>query len=490
MLEQAHHSIGWRFKRAPWRRSAATALACTLLAATAGAATLPQPERVAAELRDKAMSGDNIAWSFVSEITTRFGPRPAGSSSEQRAAEWAAARLKALGFQNVHIETFPLTGWVRGEEHAQIVSGNPQPLSVVALGESPPTPPGGLEGDVVIFPTLDDLLAAPEGSLNGKIAMVSRKMVRLQDGGGYGPAVEARGVGPNEAAARGAIAFLLRSVGTDHNRLPHTGSTRYTDGRVPVPGFALSSPDADQIERLAALGEQVRVRLFSSASYVTDAHSQNVVADIPGVGKPQEVVLLGAHMDSWDQGTGAIDDAAGLAIITAAAKLIADQPHKPKRTVRVVLFGAEEVGQPAEPSSASGGHAYASTHEAELPMHVLAGESDFGADRIYAFGLPEGMAESEFSKSLLRVLTPIGVLASSAAFDDAGTDVGPSIEAGVPPFLLYQDGLRYFDLHHTANDTLDKIDHAQLDQNVAAWAVFAYLAAQSDVDFRGEVRHP
>jgi hypothetical protein len=484
MHEQAQHSIGSRFKRILWRRCAAVAAACTLLAATTGASNPADAELVAAQLRDKAMSGDNVAWSFVSEITTRFGPRPAGSESERRAAEWAAERLKALGFENVRIETFPLTAWVRGEERAQIVSGNPQPLSVVALGESPPTPSQGLEGDVIIFPTFDDLRAAPKGSLTGKIAMVSHKMVRTQDGSGYGPAVAARAVGPNEAAARGAIAFLLRSVGTDQNRLPHTGSTRYTGGRVLVPGFALSSPDADQIERLAALGEQVRVRLFSSSSYVTDAHSQNVVADIPGREKPQEIVLLGAHLDSWDQGTGAVDDAAGLAIITAAAKLIGDQPRKPKRTVRVVLFGSEEVGQPVEPFGVFGGHAYARAHETELPMHLLAGESDFGADRIYAFGLPEGAAESEFARSVLRVLTPIGVLASSEGVDDAGADVGPSVAAGVPPFALHQDGLRYFDLHHTANDTLDKIDRSQLDQNVAAWAAFVYLAAESDVDFR------
>ena len=193
---------------------------------------------------------------------------PAGSQTNTRPPQWAAARLKALGFANVHIESFPLTAWVRGSESAQIVAPATQPLVVAALGESPPTPAAGLEGEVVIFPTFEDLKAAPAGSLTGKIAFVAARMVRTQDGAGYGVAVAARTDGPADAARRGAIAFVLRSVGTDSNRLAHTGTTRYVDGRVPVPAFALAAPDAEQLERLAALGADARVRLFSSASYV------------------------------------------------------------------------------------------------------------------------------------------------------------------------------------------------------------------------------
>ena len=467
-----------------------TALTVVALLTAAGgqsalaAAALP-PAGIAAQLRDKAMSGQHVAYSWVSELTTRFGPRPAGSASERQAAAWAVARLQALGFENARLEPFPLTAWVRGTERAEIVAPSPQPLAVVALGESPATPPEGLEGEVVMFPTLDDLIAAPYGSLGGKIAMVERRMIRTQDGAGYGPVVAARRDGPSEAAQRGAIAFLLRSVGTDSHRMPHAGTTKYVDGRVPLPAFALSAPDSDQIERLAALGQTVRVRLFSTASYVQGASSQNVAAEIRGRERPQEVVLLGAHLDSWDLGTGAIDDAAGTAIITAAAKLIRDLPQRPKRTVRVVLFGSEEVAQPATPFGAFGGHAYASSHKAELATHVLTGESDFGADRIYQLVLPKAVAESDFARTVARVLTPIGVLPAHGPIEDAGTDVGPSVEAGVPAFLLRQDGTRYFDLHHTADDTLDKIDRQQLDQNVAAWAALAWLAADSDVEFRG-----
>ena len=445
----------------------------------------PNDEQVAVQLRDAALAGQNMAWDWVSELASRFGPRPAGSDNEHQAAEWAAARLKSLGFANVHIESFPVTAWVRGTESAQIVSPVAQPLVVAALGESPPTPAGGVEGEVVIFPTFADLKAAPPASLTGKIAFVAARMVRTEDGAGYGVVVAARSDGPAEAARRGATAFVLRSVGTDTNRLAHTGTTRYVDGRVPVPAFALSGPDADQIERLAALGEKVRIRLFSTASYVKDAHSQNVIADVPGRSHPEQVVLLGAHLDSWDQGTGAIDDGTGTAIITAAAELIREIPrHPPRRTVRVVLFGSEEVAQPAAPFFAFGGHSYADNHKAELSGHVLTGESDLGTDRIYRLALPAGVMKSDFATRVIRVLQPIGVLASKEPAGEGGTDIGPAVEAGVPVFELFQDASRYFDIHHTADDTLDKIDRDQLDQNVAAWAALVWLAADSDVDFR------
>jgi Zn-dependent M28 family amino/carboxypeptidase len=452
--------------------------------AALGAAARPAPATVAAQLRDTALAGHDIAYAWVSELTTRFGPRPAGSANEQQAAEWAAARLTALGFENVHIESFPITAWVRGSESAEIVAPSSQPLVVAALGESPPTPSGGLEGDIAIFPTLDALKQAPAGSLNGRIAMVAQRMVRTQDGAGYRVAVAARVDGPKEAAQRGALAFLVRSVGTDSHRLPHTGTTRYVDGSVPLPAFAVSGPDADQIERIAALGQTVRVRLFSSASYRHDAHSQNVVAEVRGREHPQEIVLLGAHLDSWDQGTGAIDDGTGTAIITAAAKLIRDLPQRPRRTVRVVLFGSEEVAQPVPPDGAFGGHAYASAHQAELPLHVLAGESDLGSDRVYALALPAAVSEGEFANIARQVLTPIGVLLADRPAQDVGTDVGPTVEAGVPGFVLNQDATSYFDIHHSADDTLDKVDREQLDQNVAAWAALVWLAADSDVNFR------
>jgi carboxypeptidase Q len=452
--------------------------------AVAAAEKTPAPETVSAQLRDAALAGHDVAYDWVSELTTRFGPRPAGSASEQHAAEWAAARLKALGFDNVHIETFPITAWVRGNESGALVAPSAQPLVIAALGESPPTPASGVEGDVVLFKSFAELSAAPRDSLTGKIAVVTQRMVRTQDGEGYSDAVQARTDGPKEAAQRGAVAFMLRSVGTDSHRIAHTGTTRYVNARVPLPCFALSNPDADQLERIVALGQIPRVHLFSSAAYVPGAHSQNVIADVKGTTRAKEVVLLAAHLDSWDQGTGAIDDGTGTAIIVAAAKLMRDLPHRPQRTVRVVLFGSEEIAQPNAPFGDFGGSSYAANHLSELPGHVLAGESDLGSDRIFSLGLPAAVFHGEFQQATGRVLTPLGVLPAVRPAEESGADVGPVAKAGVPLFSLNQDATRYFDIHHTADDTLDKVDRAKLDQNVAAWAAFIWLAADSDVDFR------
>ena len=263
--------------------------------------------------------------------------------------------------------------------------------------------------------------------------------------------------------------------------MPHTGTTRYVDGRVPIPGFALSAPDADQLSGLVAMGEPVRIRL-SSTAHTYETRSQNVIGDIVGRTRPNEVIVLGSHMDSWDLGTGAIDDAAGGAITLGAAKAIADSGRRPARTIRVVLYGSEEVAQPTD--TGNGGGAYLRGIGTAVDDHIIAGESDFGADRVYALGLPPGAQGSDFARAASQVLYPIGVLSSQEPERHGGADVGPLAEAGVPVFGLAQDGTRYFDLHHTADDTLNKIDPAQLSQNVAAWAGLVWLIADSDVDFR------
>ena len=458
-----------------------SALALGLVAAPAVAQDA-RTEAQAAAIRDAALKA-NVALDYVTQITTRFGPRPAGSRAEQQAAAWAADYLRAQGFQNVRIEEFPLVGWERGEDSGAIVGAHPQPLVLAALGHSPATPRGGIEADVVRFNTLDELRAAPDASVRGKIVYVDLgQMHAMQDGSGYGPQTRVRGAGPGVAAAKGAAAFILRSVGSDENRLPHTGTTQYVDGKATVPSFALSAPDADQVSRLIALGEPVRLRLSSTArTYQT--HSQNVIGDLPGATRPDEIIVLGSHMDSWDQGTGAIDDAAGGAITIAAAKAIAASGQRAARTIRVVVYGSEEVAQPTR-ETGNGGGVYARNQGAAVEKHIIAGESDFGADRVYALRLPAGAQGSDFQKAANRVLYPIGVLSSSQVETEGGVDVGPLGPLGVPFFGLAQDGTRYFDLHHTANDTLDKIDPAQLSQNVAAWAGLVWLIADSEVDFR------
>lgn len=437
--------------------------------------------RAAEQVRDAALS-DTVAMDYVTQLTTRFGARPAGSPSETAAAEWAAGYMRELGFRNVHIQEFPLVGWERGEESASIVGANPQSLVIAALGHSPGTPEGGIEAEVVRFASLEDLMAVPDGSLDGKIAYVDAgQMVPMQTGAGYGPLTRIRGAGPGVAAQKGASAFIMRSVGSDEHRMPHTGTTRYIDGVVPLPGFALSAPDADQLSRLISYGDPVRVRL-SSTAHTYQTTSRNVIGDMPGRERPEEIIVLGSHMDSWDLGTGAIDDGAGGAITIAAAKAIAEH-GRTERTVRVILYGSEEVAQPTD--TGNGGGAYLRSLSAEdIANHVFTGESDFGADRVHTLQLPVGAQTGAFADAANRVLYPIGVLRSTVAETSGGADIGPIVQAGVPVFGLKQDGLRYFDLHHTADDTLDKIDPEQLRQNVAAWAALIWLVADSDVDFR------
>jgi hypothetical protein len=464
--------------RLPVRLLAASALALSLAAPALAqdAATIQR----AATIRDAAKS-QNIALDYVTQLTTRFGPRPAGSKAEQDASAWAADYMRAQGFQNVRIEQFPLVGWERGEESASIVGDHPQTLVVAALGHSPGTN-GVIEAEVVRFDSLDALNAAPAGSLAGKIAFVDAgQMVRMQDGSGYGPLSRIRGAGPAAAASKGAVAFLMRSAGSDEHRMPHTGTTRYVEGRVPLPGFALSAPDADQLSRLIGLGATPRVRL-SSTAHTYETVSQNVIGEIRGRTRPDEIIVLGSHMDSWDLGTGAIDDGAGGGITLAAAKAIAESGRRPARTIRVVLYGSEEVAQPTD--TGNGGGAYLRNIGTAVEKHIVAGESDFGADRVYALGLPPGAQTSDFARAAARVLYPIGVLPSADPELFGGVDIGPLAGAGVPVFGLKQDGSRYFDLHHTADDTLDKIDPEQLSQNVAAWAGLIWLIADSDVDFR------
>lgn len=468
--------------------STAAAALLTLAAAPVSAqAPVRSPlEQTAAQLRDRAAT-DPTAYDFVEGLTTEIGPRLAGTPAERRAAEWSAARMRRLGFERVSIEDFPLAAWSRGHEEASILGPNPQALQVDALGGSSSTPPGGIEAEVAIFDTVDDLAAAPAGSLRGKIAMVNRRMTRTQTGQGYGPVVAARSRGPAEAARAGASAFLLRSVGTDSHRMPHTGATAYPDGRQPIPSAALSVPDADQVERLAHRGP-VRVRLVLNSTLQPASRSQNVVAEIRGRERPEEVVLLGCHLDSWDQGTGAVDDAAGCAIITGAAKLIADLPRNPRRTIRVVLFGAEEVSQPNVPGLYAGGLSGGRFHaaRADAPNVVIASESDFGAGRIYAAALPAGWGPAtDWGRAFGRVVAPLGVILEPMPATGGGPDIGPIQEAHRTAVArLQQDGTDYFDLHHTADDTLDKISRESLNQNVAVWAAFVWMAAESDADFR------
>jgi hypothetical protein len=450
------------------------------LAASAGAtirATDAPSESLvvtASSLGQKALN-DPAAFDLVESLTTEIGPRLAGTEAHRRSVAWAEARLKAGGFENVHSEPFTIRAWIRGAESAEIVGSVPQHLAITALGGSVATDANGIEAEIALFRTYDDLLAAAPGSLNGKIAVVTQRMVRAQDGSGYGAANAIRRSGPSEAAKRGAVAYLLRSLGTDSHRLPHTGALNYQDGAPQIPAAALAIPDAEQLERLAALGP-VRIRLLLTPVVQENAPSWNVVGEVRGTERPDEIVLIGGHLDSWDLGTGATDDGAGIAIACGAARLIAGLPQRLSRTIRVVLFGAEEMD--------FSGAAYAQAHEAETGKIVVAAEADFGARNVYSVQLPSGAAGSDFGHTLQRIIAPLGANVDSRPALGGGDDIRKLQKAGVPVVSLRQDGLDYFDTHHTADDTLDKIDPKQLDQAVAVWSAFTYLAAASDVDFR------
>jgi Zn-dependent M28 family amino/carboxypeptidase len=453
-------------------RSLLTATAACALLATAAHA---QDAATAAALRDKALT-DKTAWTVLESLTTDIGPRNVGSPGAVRAKDWGLATFKALGFANVRAEQFAKPSWIRGEESAMITAPYAMKLSLLGLGNSVPTPAGGIEAEIVVFTTLGDLAAAPQSAVKGKIVVINQPMTRTQDGSGYGAGTAVRYVGPALAGQKGAVAYLTRSVSTSQSRQAHTGAMRYADGSPQVPSAALGVPDADLLQRLAARGKPVKIKLVLNSHVDDKAVAWNVVGEIPGSAKPEELIVIGGHLDAWDPGEGAIDDGAGVAITTAAAKLIGDLPKHPRRTIRVVMFGSEETGGSSD--------AYVATHKDELARTVLIGESDTGGDKIFEVRLPEGSVDHPAMKAAVNTLAPLKIFLTRGAVGHAGSDVEGLQEAGVPAFTLNQDASRYFDLHHSADDTLDKVEPAQLNQNVAAWASLLYLAADSDIDFR------
>ena len=429
----------------------------------------------AGNLRDAAIAGSG-AYAIVESLTTEVGPRLAGSAAEARARDWGKKTLQSLGFDNVRIETFEIQAWERGEEQASLVSPFPQPLAITALGGSVATPAQGLEAELVVFASLDALEAASVGSLDGKVAYVGHAMQATQDGSSYSFYGRLRREGASIAAARGASAIMIRSIGTDSHRMPHTGQMRYSEDAPRIPAAALSNPDADQIERIALRGKPIRVHLKLTPRVVGTRLSGNVMAEIVGSERPEEIVVIGGHLDSWDQGTGAVDDGAGIAIATAAAKLILDSGKRPLRTIRVIYWGAEEVGL-------LGGSAYLEAHQGELGNHIIGTESDFGAGRAWQMTAQVSKKGQSVIDLIGQLLAPIGIAPGDMDKAGSGPDLTPMVAAGLPSFRFVQDGMDYFDLHHTPDDTLDKIEPAALDQNVAAFAVFAWLAANSTVDF-------
>ncbi|MEN9867117.1 MAG: hypothetical protein RL748_2707 [Pseudomonadota bacterium] len=427
--------------------------------------------QTAAKIRDTA-AADNVSYRILESLTTEVGSRMAGSEGDAKAVAWAEAKFKALGFDKVWKEAVTFPTWKRGVERAEIVSPYPHVLSVTALGGSIATPANGIKAEVVQFATLQDLKNAQDEAVRGKIVFINHKMHKPDD---YGVVAAGRSRGASVAGRKGALALVIRSVGTDSHRFPHTGMMRYDSDVVKVPAAAISNSDADLLVRVLERKQAVMLNLTLGASVGENYTSYNVIGEITGSELPQEYVLIGGHLDSWDLGTGALDDGAGCAITMAAAEFLKRQGLRPRRTIRVVLFANEESGL-------SGGKAYLAANQGQIKRIQAASEADLGQGPVVRLSHHVQAAALPLVRQMQEVLAPLGV---SAGKGDAwpGPDMNPLREAGAASFELDLKADDYFDLHHTHDDTFDKIQPERINQATAVYATFAWLAAQAPISF-------
>lgn len=430
------------------------------LAAQAGQDWLDAYRTPARRLIAESQASD-FAWQRLAELTDTFGPRLSGSENLERAIDWAVAEMKKDGLENVRKEPVLVPKWVRGRESLDMLEPARQPLPMLGLGNSVGTPAAGLEGDVVVVRDFDELTARA-ADVKGRIVLFNAVFTS------YGQTVVYRSTGPSRAAALGAIAVLVRSIGPTGLRTPHTGATVY-DEKVPrIPAAAIPAEDADRFQRLQARGTRIRVRLTMEAHFEPDAQSYNVVAELRGRELPNEIVVVGGHFDSWDVGAGASDDGGGCVVTWEAVRLMLKLGLRPRRTVRVVLFTNEENGL-------RGGHAYRDAHMSELASHVLLLESDGGVFDPTGFGFtgPDGARRTVTSIAGLVGGLGAGTIRPSGG----GADIGPAAQAGKIPSMSHEVGGDYFLVHHTNADTIARITPKQMSDNAAAIAVVAYVVA-------------
>ena len=418
---------------------------------------------VAARLLRSAATGEGAA-RYARHLADRIGPRLAGSPGEKAAVAWAVDEIRAIGLE-ARTEAVMVPVWRRGEARGRVLSPVEQRLAIAALGGSPPTPPSGIGADVVEVDSVETLEALGASRVRGRIVLFNRAM---EPGlAGYSAVVGLRTDGASRAARLGAVASLVRSVGTGHYRLVHTGSVVYSPDAPEIPAAAVSAEDAELLHRLLAAGAKVKVTLNLSCATLPDVLGANVVAELRGRSHPEEIVLIGAHLDSWDLGTGAIDDAAGVGIVLDALRLLASSGLSPRRTVRAVLFANEENGL-------RGGQGYAVAHALELDRHVAAIEADAGTGRPLGLSVHAGPGGAERIAAFARLLLEQPVVREEIG----GPDIEPLAAAGVPLLDLVQDESRYFDWHHTAADTFDKIEAAPLAESTGFLATMAYVLAE------------
>lgn len=430
-------------------------------------------------LRDAALK-DDYALTELRHLTDNIGPRISGSAQAEQAVQYVAAEMRALGAE-VQLEKTTVPHWVRGAETGELLKwsgqapGTTQKIVLTALGPSTATPLEGLVAEVVVVNSFDDLRRLPAGSVNGKILLLNERfdknLAALGNGGAaYGEAVIYRGAGPTVAASAGAVAVLVRSVGGADYRLPHTGATYYSNGVPQIPAAAVTAEDADLLENLTKQSS-VQMRLVLTPKTLPRAESYNVIADWKGSEHPEQIVIVSGHLDSWDLGTGAIDDGAGVTVSMQAIHLLKQLGIHPKRTVRFIAWMDEEQGS-------EGAQTYVKEHAAEIANHVGALESDLGAGHpggITFTGKPE---LERWLRPVARVLQPIGA-ATLEHGEEAGEDISFINSKGVPGFSPTQDSRFYFNYHHTAADTFDKINERELNENAAVMTVVSYALADA-----------
>lgn len=426
----------------------------------------------------KTASGNSeLAYEIVSSLTREVGPRIAGSDGDKKAVVWAEEKLQSLGFDKVYKQPVRVRNWSRGLAEAHVTAPFQQKLIVTALGGSVATPDGGLEAEVIMVDSLETLKTKTMEDIKGKVVFINKRMERDRAGKGYGPVVIGRSRGAIEASKLGAHAVVIRSVGTDsRSRFAHTGAMQYSPDVVKIPAGALSNSDADTLEYMFTQDKPVEILLNVQAKEHGWQTSYNVIGEITGTQAPDEIVLIAAHLDSWDEGTGALDDGAGVGIVTAAASLIKSVIGPAKRTIRVVLYANEEFGL-------IGAKQYAKANEQELSKIIVAAESDFGAGQIYQLDTRFDTKALPFVKELIAELKDLGIEEGTNTAR-GGPDISMLPAKGVPVVSLRQDGTHYFDYHHTPNDTLDKIKPEDIRQNQTAYAIFTYMMANSEVDPR------
>ena len=446
--------------------AARSILATLLIGVRLDAQPTPIAQRYgnAADRLIQAALADSAAWNRIAELTERFGPRFSGTPNLERAIDWVLAEMKKDGLQNVRGEPAMVPHWVRGAESAALLEPRPQNLPMLGLGGSIGTPANGITAEVLVVSSWDDL-KANSARAQGKIVLFNVPFTN------YGATVQYRANGAVEAAKAGAVASLIRSVGPYSMRTPHTGGMRYDSTVRRIPHAAISTEDADMLARMQARGDKIVVRLTMSAQTLPDVPSRNVIGEIVGREKPDEVVVMGGHIDSWDVGRGAMDDAGGVVVAWEAIRLMQKLGLRPRRTIRVVGWTNEENGL-------RGGNAYRDAHRAEVDRHIAAIESDGGVFKPLGFGFTGSDAGFAIVRQVGSLLDRIG--AGSITRGGGGADIGPIMQLGVPGLGLNVDGTRYFWYHHSEADTVDKLDPHDVALCVATMAVMAYVLADME----------